>query len=274
MTDSTVLKIEPVSSDRLFFDQYRYSVRFWTRDLSCIRSAYRSACDAGTLFDKIHQRLQNLQTHRQWMDKLSVYSPEVLLEKKLDLYKLAVFLQHNLAHTKLMIHGNWGYLYANQLAVLQQLATLPGLGNFSAVREIKVDRAKNSIVLQASDYQYRSFFSARKLTPAGRDQLINWLQAQSDIRLGPGLAKWCAFPGPSKAASTWVQQFGHLYELFTERYHFIDHNNIGLLTMLSLLQPGMIRKTINIVVVNTAGDNHGKNIRRSCNHQAVQTGQG
>lgn len=275
MTDATVLKVKPVSADHLFFDQYQYSVRFWARDLSCIRSAYRSACNADTLFAKIHQRLQNLQTHRQWIDKSSVYSPDALLEKKLDLYKLAVFLQHNLAHTKLVIYGNWGYLYANHLSVLQQLATLPGLGNFSAVREIKVDRAKNSIVLQTSDYQYRSFFSARKLTPAGRDQLINWLQAQSDIRISPGLSNWCASPVPQSGyLFKQARQFGHLFELFTERYHFIDHNDISLLTMLSLLQPGIIRKTINIVVVNTAGGNHGENIRRSCNHQAVQTGQG
>jgi hypothetical protein len=33
-----------------------------------------------------------------------------------------------------------------------------------------------------------------------------------------------------------------------------------MLTMLSLLQPGIIRKTMNIVVVNTPGGNHGKNI--------------
>lgn len=275
VTDDAVLKVKPVSADHLFFDRYQYSVRFFARDLSCIRGTYQCPNDLPTLFTKINTRLQNRQTRRNWIDKSTVYSPDDLLEKKLDLYNLAVFLQHNLADTKLVIYGNWGYVYANQLTVLQQLTTLSGLSDFSPVRQIKVDRAKNSVALKKSDYQYRSFFTTRKLTSDGRDQLVNWLQAQTDIRLSPGLTNWC---GPPELQSGYLfnhaRQFGHLFELFTERYHFIDHNDISLLTMLSLLQPGIIRKTINIVVVNTAGGNHGKNIRRSCNHQAVQTGQG
>jgi hypothetical protein len=184
-----------------------------------------------------------------------VYSHVELLEKKLDLYKLAVFLQHNLADTKLVIYGNWGYVYTNQLTVLQQLTTLSGLSNFSAVRQANVDRAKNSVTLQESDYQYRSFFATRKLTSDGRDQLVNWLQAQTNIRLSPGLANWCDLPWTSAVVKPWRS----MLPLFTERYYFIDHNESSMLTMLSLLQPGIIRKTMNIVVVNTPGGNHGKN---------------
>ena len=255
MTDATVLKIKPVSSDRLFFDQYQYSVRFFARDLSCIRGTYQNSDDLSTVFTKIHTRLQTRQTQRKLTDKSAVYSHDELLEKKLDLYKLAVLLQQNLTDTKLVIYGNWGYVYTGQLTVLQQLTTLSGLSDFSPVRQIRVDRAKNSVTLKESDYQYRSFFTTRKLTSDGRDQLVNWLQAQTDIRLSPGLTNWCDSP--------WfysVHPWRSTLPLFTERYHFIDHNESSMLTMLSLLQPGIIRKTMNIVVVNTPGGNHGKNI--------------
>jgi hypothetical protein len=57
-----------------------------------------------------------------------------------------------------------------------------------------------------------------------------FLQGQDEVRISPALAEWVDTP------------FNR-----TQDYFFVDYNAETWLTMLSLVRPGLIRKTVQIV---------------------------
>jgi hypothetical protein len=65
---------------------------------------------------------------------------------------------------------------------------------------------------------------------------------QQSIRLSPSLKNWC------------TQTPVYHMQWYTERFYFIDHNDSGPLIMLQLIDHGLVRKTMSIMVVNNTGD--------------------
>jgi hypothetical protein len=97
--------------------------------------------------------------------------------------------------------------------------------------EAVIDRPKNTIQLKNPRHQYRSYFKITKITSQQKNMLINFLtNQQSSIRISPALTTW--------TTSVFYR---------TQDYFFIDHNEMSWLTMLSLVHPGIIRKTLQIV---------------------------
>jgi hypothetical protein len=97
--------------------------------------------------------------------------------------------------------------------------------------EAVIDRPKNTILLKNPQHQFRSYFKITKITSDQKDMLINFLNNQrAGIRVSPAL-------------ETWITGKFHR----TQDYFFVDHNEMSWLTMLSLVHPGIIRKTLQIV---------------------------
>jgi hypothetical protein len=93
-----------------------------------------------------------------------------------------------------------------------------------------VNRPKNTIRLKDPQHQWRSYFKIGKLTTEQKTQLVNFLANQSDIRISPALTQWI-----------------DLKFTRTQDYFFVDYNTTTWLTMLSLVTPGLIRKTLQII---------------------------
>jgi hypothetical protein len=89
-------------------------------------------------------------------------------------------------------------------------------------------------VTSQSDFQEmldNKDFKIAKITSQQKDMLINFLNnQQSSIRIGPALATWIT---------------SAFYR--TQDYFFVDHDEMSWLTMLSLVHPGLIRKTQQII---------------------------
>jgi hypothetical protein len=68
------------------------------------------------------------------------------------------------------------------------------------------------------------------LTTDEKDRILTFLQGQADVRISPALTEWIATP------------FNR-----TQDYFFVDYNAESWLTMLALIRPGLIRKTVQIV---------------------------
>ena len=96
--------------------------------------------------------------------------------------------------------------------------------------QAKVDRPKNTIKLKNPKHQFRSYFKITKLTDVQKTHLTGFLLNQKTVRLSPALDEWI------------VGAFNR-----TQDYFFIDHNEMSWLTMLSLVRPGLIRKTQQII---------------------------
>ena len=81
-------------------------------------------------------------------------------------------------------------------------------------------------------HKFRSYFKFGKITEKEKENLINFLINQhTHMRISPALWDWVNAP-----------KFSSLQD-----YYFIDYDSETWLTMLSLIRPGAVRKTMQII---------------------------
>jgi len=129
---------------------------------------------------------------------------------------------------KLVISFNIMYIYSNDVGILQQLADLPYIAFNNAVQAV-VDRPRDVIVINAPKFRYRSYFKERYIEPEDRDRLLNFI----DLRKDTFKITYTLRAHLKKNRWHWMQ-----------RHHFVEHNDPKDITMLSLVVPGLIRKTL------------------------------
>jgi hypothetical protein len=121
-------------------------------------------------------------------------------------------------------------VYTNDVALFDQLLLACPVLNYREFTEAVVDRPKDTIQLKNPHHKYRSYFTRTKLTVTEKKIVANFLSNyQGSIRLSPCLQDWA------------TQSFR-----YTEPYYFVDHDDTAWLVMLSLVRPGLIKKTFNI----------------------------
>lgn len=147
-----------------------------------------------------------------------------------DLHALTDVLLNSSAEFKLVVSMNQGYVYTNDLLLLEQLDTMSQL-SFKTYTQAQIVRPKNTIQLRKPRHQFRTYFTMCKLTAEQRHNLEEFLITQSGhVRLSPGLVRWIDLP------------FNR-----TQDYFFVDHDAENWCTMLSLVHPGIVRKTMHII---------------------------
>ena len=155
---------------------------------------------------------------------------EITEEVEKNLYDFADILRNSGVNVKLVVSTNYGWVYTNDLTLINQLSSLRMLTGKKYSQAV-IDRPKNTIKLKNSQYQYRSYIKLTKITNQQKDNLINFLNNQQPtIRISPALAEWIT---------------SGFYR--TQDYFFVDHNEMSWLTMLALVHPGLIRKTQTII---------------------------
>lgn len=229
----TNLKFKPVRKDRLFYDRFTYCFGFHLDEISCLR-----VLDHAHIDDMIERRKQwreiaqqrwvaGRQKHgiimsRRWKD---------ITEKTVqDLHALAQLLLNTSANFKLVVSINQGYVYSNDTALIDQLDHMSEL-TYKTYTQAEIVRPKNTIQLRNPCHQFRTYFATCKLTAEQKHRLEEFLITQSaHVRLSPALARWIDV------------SFNR-----TQDYFFVDHDAQSWCTLLSLVQPGIIRKTMHII---------------------------
>jgi hypothetical protein len=147
-----------------------------------------------------------------------------------DLHGLANLLLNISADFKLVVSVNTAHVYTNDLTLIDQISDLSGITHKDYSRAV-ICRPKDTIRLKNPRHQFRSYIKRTKITNEQKDYLTDFLYNQRDyIRVSPAL-------------QTWIDRPFHR----TEDYFFIDHADMSWLTMLSLVRPGLIRKTMQII---------------------------
>jgi hypothetical protein len=145
------------------------------------------------------------------------------------LYAFADFLKLSTDPYKMVISMNQCWIYSNSVNLLERIDRLPFVNN-SKFTEAVIVRPKNTVALKNPHHRHRSYFRAVKLTETERQGIMTFLQGQADVRVSPALAEWMSTP------------FNR-----TQDYFFVDYDSESWLTMLGLVRPGLIRKTVQIV---------------------------
>jgi hypothetical protein len=228
----TNLEFKSVIKDRLFYSRFQYCLGFNLDEATCLRELDHAKID-----DLIHRRKQWQEVAQQrWINGrqnttiLSRRWKEITANTVTDLHSVADVLLTSTAEFKLVVSVHQGYVYSNDLALLAKLDDMPEL-TCKTRTQARVDRPENTIRLKKSNYNFRSYFRTRHLSAQEKQQLVNFLNTQQDfVRTSPAMNQWVQEP------------FSRLQD-----YYFVDHDSQQWLTLISLVSPGLIRKTMQIL---------------------------
>jgi len=226
-------KFNTVKKDRLFYDKFEYNIGFSLDEASCLRFLDHVMID-----DLIERRKQwreiaqqrwvngkpnhNLILRRRW---------RAITEKTVeDLHTVADVLMHNKSDFKIVVSVDTVHVYTNDLDLIDTIDQLDCL-KYKSYSQAMVTRDKNTVQLKNPKNQYRTYLKYRKLSAQQKDHFVDFLHNQhGHVRISPALQRWLDQP------------FDRVQD-----YFFIDHDSQTWLTMLSLVCPNIIRKTMHII---------------------------
>lgn len=227
-----------IVKDRLFYNRFEYAIGFHLDEASCLREldhkhinkmierriAWREISQqkiAGKVTSSLFGHPYNILSRRH---------KDITEQTISDLHRLADLLLTTNSDFKLVVSINNAHVYSNDLTLIDQISNLSGVTKKEYSRAV-IGRPKNTIRLKNPCHAFRSYFKMTKITDEQKNNLKNFLNNQQEsIRLSPALAHW--------ASITFNR---------TQDYFFIDHNEMSWLTMLGLVHPGLIRKTMQII---------------------------
>lgn len=229
---------KPVIKDRLFYNRFEYVIGFHLDEASCLRDLGHERIDdmikrriawreisqqriVGNVKSSLFGNYQNIVSRRQ---------KEITEQTISDLHGLAELLLTTNSDFKLVVSVSNAHVYTNDLTLIDQIVNLPGIIHKEYSQAI-IGRPRDTITLKHPKHAFRSYFKITKITDDQKKTLLNFLNNHSEyIRLSPALKQWTEIP-----------------MVRTQDYFFIDHNEMSWLTMLSLVRPGLIRKTQQII---------------------------
>ena len=219
-------------SDRLFYDQYRYSLKLRMKDFSCLREMRKPLVSLSDVTETVARRFEQRTKLSYWN-----WDRTVPVRNQFDLVCLSdllTFLWPFKDQIKPVFSGDWGYIYSNNKDLLQQIGDKHYVHVYY-IKEAVVDRPKDTILLKSSAYKFRSFLQERRWTADDKARILTYLQNQSDIKISRGLTHWLKYD------TRWP---------WTRRYYYFDHNDAKIELMLQLICPGIVRTTMPIIEVN------------------------
>jgi hypothetical protein len=220
-------KFKPVASDRLFYDHWQYCIKFRLEEVNCLRYSLEAE-DIDALLTR--REVWRDRVRQRWPQNNFVRPHEPITDTTREiLYAFADFLKLSTVPYKMVISVNQCWIYSNDTIFLERIERLPFV-NSAKFTESKIVRPRNTVAVKHPHHRYRSYFRATKLTTGEKDRILSFLQGQDEVRISPALLEWIASP------------FNR-----TQDYFFVDYDSETWLTMLALVRPGLIRKTVQIV---------------------------
>ena len=208
----------------LYYDQYRWCVNFIISEGHCLRDLDEKKFEHAIKNAKYWSR--HYQDDKTW-DKRGT---EAALRWTRN------FLLDTGQPFKTVVSSNFVYVYTNDADLGQRLYENGVEGvRLRHIREAVVSRPNDRVQLRESKYAYRTYFRERLCDDTQKAMLQNFFESrQGTFRISPGLRDWL-----KNAAPRWMNRR-------IQSYHFVDHDHPNEGTMISLVMPGIVRKTMPI----------------------------
>jgi hypothetical protein len=220
-----VIKFKSVKSDRLFYDQYKYCATIGIDEATALRTLTREYIDHVIKLRKKHRA----HTHA-WISPWRKSGP-ITQEVVDSLYTLCDILTNTRCQYKLIVEYSCIRVYTSDVEFVKELAHAEVKKRWEGFKEACVDRPRDTVKLQNPKHKYRSYFVRARINDQEKTAIVQFLKNnQSTLRLSPCLNDWLRQPFK-----------------FTEPYYFVDHDDDAWIVMLSLIRPGLIKKTISII---------------------------
>jgi len=208
----------------LFYDQYEWCITVNISEASCLR--YLDS-------KKFEQAIRNA---RSWAERDSDHSRGWNgTNKENALRQLREVLLCQAQPFKLVVSFNIANVYTNCREIADQLIGLDNDGILiRLVRQAAITRPAGVIQLRKSKYAYRTYLRERKYDQHQKIMLKNFLDSRQDLRPCAALSVWLDYQS-TKSGYRW-----------SRAHYFVDHDHPNEGTMLSLVMPGIVRKTMPI----------------------------
>lgn len=222
----TQLQIKTEERGSLYWNQYQYSVMFYQKEIGCSRS-----------FD--HRVMaQTIARRRQWDSSLTFGSrgnrfTEEVIE---DLTKTLDLLKSIKDSAKITFCSDWCYVYTNDIDTVNRMVAQTPNSNFYSVKQAVITHAVDTVVIADPQFKFRTYFKERDVAKDRIEMLHNWVSGQ-DKQIQP-----------SKVMKKWLRGSYAKWNLHRcQRHFYIEHNDQKYETMISLIVPGLVRKTVSVV---------------------------
>lgn len=223
---STNLKPRTVERTSLFHKQYQYSAKFSLDELGIIR---------GLRYRDIDRLVAERNKWRDDNSRFYGYMGRRIQDCQVeDLKTVCRLLMKHKKDIKFTVSYDTGYVYTNDLKLVEKIQKLDCLRNFQ-VQQVKIVGDPGTIALRNPQWTHRTYFRTKTLTEQQRVTLVEYLHGRENIRLGPGLKLWM----DAKHNIGW--------NLWTHDYFFLDHNNDGEVLFLNMVVPRITGRTLAIV---------------------------
>ena len=220
------------SRTQLWFGRYDHCVRFSMPEASVLRYLSHKKIERIIgLRREWGKRMMNSAQPGSWLRAWT--KVEITDQHVEDLHTMCDFLVADTRDRKLVISSDTVHLYTTDPSLVKDVMSMPYIQDPVYTRAVAVG-TPNTVRLKNPRYAFRSYFRQQLITPEQKTSLATFLTAQDDVRLSPTL-KWAIEHEANKSLR------------FFE-YYFIDHDDQGVITMLGLILPGAIRKTVPIVI--------------------------
>ena len=218
-------KVEVDHRSSLYYDQYEWCITINISEASCLR--YLGSAQ----FESAIRNAKYWAENDKWTDRSWSITKETALRETRDV------LLSETHPFKTVVSFNTVSIYTNRRRLADRLVKLGNDGvHLRLVREAVISKPAGVIQLQESKYAYRTYFRERKYTRDQRDILKNFLDSRRDtLRVSPALSDWVN------------GNVGYILNLnYSRSHYFVDHDHPNEGTMLSLVLPGIVRKTMPI----------------------------
>lgn len=235
---ATVLKFKHIAKDRLFYGLWQYCITFSLDEASAVKVLDHTRIDSAIE----HRKMWLEMASQRWYPAATVkLNSNHILSKSQTTKKITDDTIKNLhdftdmllacsAPFKLVTSVNRGWVYTNSLSLIEDLSKVKFLTN-QEYTEAVIVRPENTVILVNPKHTRRSYFKSVKISKHDKDNLVAFFVNYSDqIRVSPAFKGWLSTP-----------------YIRSQDYFFIDHNGDSWLVLLSLVCPGLIRKTVDIV---------------------------
>ena len=219
-------KVEVDHRGSLYYNQYEWCITINISEAPCLRYLETVRFEAAV------RNAKYWAENDKWTDRSWTVTKETALRETRDV------LLSETAPFKTVVSFNTVSIYTNRPKLADRLVNL---GNdevrIRLVRQAVISKPAGVIQLQESQYAYRTYLRERRINLDQRNMLANFLNSRKDtLRVSPALDNWVngKFIGYIRNHS------------YSRSYYFVDHDHPNEGTMLSLVLPGIVRKTMPI----------------------------
>ena len=221
-------KVVPDDRSSLYYNQYEYCVTLHISDASCLRDLKTVRFEAAIRNAKYWAEQDRFsKDFRSWgpiKESALRETRDILLEED--------------GEYKAVISYNVLSLYTNNIKLANRFAQLGNDGvHLHLVRQAVITKPAGVVQLRESKHGYRTYLRERKYDYDQRQMLLNFLKSRE------GTLRPCG------SLLTWLGSGRHRFMInpnYSRSYYFVDHDHPNEGTMLSLVMPGIVRKTLPI----------------------------